>query len=76
MDYIRIYEALKVIKECCAENNFCSECPLSVSDKDGQFECKVGDIEYCDTPRHWKLEKPQYKAFTQKEDTQNANPSN
>lgn len=81
MDYQKLYEALNTIKECCKESNYCEQCPLSVNEgsvNKGKvnYKCKVGDIEYCDIPRHWKLRTPQYKAFKDLEDTQNASPAN
>lgn len=76
MDYQKLYEALNVIKKCCEENNCCERRPLSVNEGKVNYKCKVGDIEYCDIPRNWKLSIPQYKAFEPKEYSQNANPAN
>lgn len=62
MDNKRVYEALKTLKECCAENPSCISCPLSVGHNPSL--CMIADNESEKIPKYWNLNSDvDYKAF-------------
>lgn len=60
MDYEKLYESLKTIKEYCAKSD-CNTCPMSVGEN--PYKCMLADNEYGKYPKDWKLKEPIYKAF-------------
>lgn len=59
MDYEKLYESLKTIKEFCSKSD-CDTCPMSIG---LDSICMVSDNKYVEYPKNWELNEPIYKAF-------------